>query len=169
MFFFFSYRVTFELTWTGGNLTALCSRECRNDTVRGSLLSSADTHHNQASRLVRHDPPPLPPPPHLSLASSPLWLPKGLKPGLRGDAGLQGEEWPERPREALRLRLLSRPCRLLPPSRLTRRRSRRPVGGGWPSSSPSSWRRVDWGKGQREEGEPSAGGSGTVGPSSGKQ
>lgn len=119
-------------------------------------------------RSLRSSPSPCPSP-HLSLASSPLCPPKGLKPGLRGDAGLQGEEWPERPREALRLRLLSRPCRLLPPSRLTRRRSRRPVGRGWPSSSPSSWRRVDWGEGKREEGEPSAGGSGTVGPTSGKQ
>lgn len=81
---------------------------------------------------------------HLSLASSALPL-KGLKPAL-GDAGLEGEAWPDRPREALRLRLLSRPRFLLLPSRLTRRRSLRPVGGGWLSSSPSSCCSVIWGK-----------------------
>lgn len=79
----------------------------------------------------------------MSSALCPL---KGWKPALCGDAGLHGEAWPERPREALRLRLLSRPCFLSPPPRLTRRRSRRPVGGGWLSSSPSSCRRVIWGK-----------------------
>lgn len=70
---------------------------------------------------------------------------KGWKPALCGDAGLQGEAWPDRPREALRLRLLSRPRFLSPPPMLARRRSRRPVGGGWLSSSPSSCRRVIWG------------------------
>lgn len=81
---------------------------------------------------------------YLSLASSALPL-KGLKPAL-GDAGLHGEAWPDRPREALRLRLLSKPRFLLLPSRLTRRRSLRPVGGGWLSSSPSSCCSVIWGK-----------------------
>lgn len=81
---------------------------------------------------------------HLSLMSSALCPLKGWKPALCGDAGLQGEAWPDRPREALRLRLLSRPRFLSPPPRLTRRRSRRPAGGGWLSSSPSSCRRVIW-------------------------
>lgn len=49
--FSFSYSLTFELTWTGGNLTALCSRECRYDTVRGSLLSSAVSHTPQQAKL----------------------------------------------------------------------------------------------------------------------
>lgn len=81
---------------------------------------------------------------HLSLMSSALCPLKGWKPALCGDAGLQGEAWPDRPRDALRLRLLSRPRFLSPPPRLTRRRSRRPAGGGWLSSSPSSCRRVIW-------------------------
>lgn len=158
---------TFELTWMEGNLTVLWSRKCWYKIVRMSLLSSVNTCASQewwqfnttfilytcwkqppsASALINnfwHSF--IVPSSHLSLTSSAFCPLKGLKPALCGDAGLQGEAWPDRPREALRLRLLSRPRFLSPPSRLTRRRSRRPVGGGWLSSSPSSCRRVIWGK-----------------------
>lgn len=90
---------------------------------------------------IPHFPSALPvPSSHLSLTSSALCPLKGLRTVLCGEA------WPDRPREALQLRLLSRPRFLSPPSRLTRRRSRQPVGGGWLSSSPSSCRTVIWGK-----------------------
>lgn len=109
-----------------------------------SVFTPVENTHPATSALKSHLFPTPSPCAHLSLASSALPL-KGLKPAL-GDAGLHGEVWPDRPREALRLRLLSKPRFLLPPSRLTRLRSLRPAGGGRPSSSPSSCCSVDWGK-----------------------
>lgn len=149
-----------ELTWMEGDLKVLWSREYWYKTVRTSLLISVSKNnegltplsvftpventHPQPLGLKRHVFLTPPTSSYLSLASSALPL-KGLKPAL-GDAGLHGEAWPDRPREALRLRLLSKPCFLLLPSRLTRRRSLRPVGGGWLSSSPSSCCSVIWAK-----------------------
>lgn len=149
-----------ELTWMEGDLKVLWSREYWYKTVRTSLLISVSKNNEGLTPLSVFTPventhlQPLglkwhifltpSPSSYLSLASSALPL-KGFKPAL-GDAGLHGEAWPDRPREALRLRLLSKPRFLLLPSRLTRLRSLRPVGGGWLSSSPSSCCSVIWGK-----------------------
>ena len=79
---------------------------------------------------------------------------KGTKPplpwacALQGDAG--ADAWPLWfCSECLRLRLLSRPRLSFVPPTLARRRSFRPLGGSWASSSPSSWRRVIWTEGRK--------------------
>lgn len=78
---------------------------------------------------------------HLSVMSSTLGPLNVGKPWLLGDAG--AEAWPLAfCKECLLLRLLSRPLLSGGPPTLARRRSLRPEGGGWLSSSPSSCRRV---------------------------